>query len=59
VPVVVVVSGVALVASWVLGRIALAVTPETDELRRLLEQEQQAREDLAAEVDELRSKLPA
>jgi hypothetical protein len=59
VPVVVVVAGVALIASWVLGRIAFAVTPETDELRRLLEQEQHAREDLAAEVDQLRSKLPA
>lgn len=59
VPVVVVVAGVALIASWLLGRVAFAVTPESDELRRLLEEERQARESLAAEVDELRAKLPA
>jgi hypothetical protein len=59
VPVVVVVAGVALIATWILGRLAFKVTPETDGLRRLLEEEQQAREELAAEVAELRAKLPA
>jgi hypothetical protein len=59
VPVVVVVAIVALIASWVLGRIAFAVTPESDELRRLLAEERQAREDLATEVESLRSKLPS
>ena len=59
VPVVVVVAVVALIASWVLGRLAFAITPESDELRRLLAEEQQAREGLAAEVEELRSKFPA
>jgi len=59
VPVVVVVAGVALIATWLLGRVAFALTRESDELRRLLEEEQQAREDLAAEVADLRAKLPA
>jgi hypothetical protein len=58
VPVAVVVAGVALVATWVLGRAAFGATPETDALRALL-QERQAREELAAEVAELRSRLSA
>ena len=59
VPVVVVVAVVALVATWLLGRVAFKLTPESDELRRRLAEEQQAREDLAAEVAALRAKLPA
>lgn len=59
VPVVVVVAVVALIASWVLSRVAFAIAPEGDELRRGLAEEQQAREALAVEVEELRSKLPA
>ncbi len=59
VPVVVVVAGVAMIATWILGRVAFAFTAESDELRRLLGEEQQEREDLAAEVAEMRAKLPA
>jgi len=59
VPVVVVVAVVALIATWLLGRVAFKLTPQSDELRRLFEEEQQARENLAAEVAELRAKLPA
>ena len=59
VPVVVVVAVVALIATWLVGRIAFKPTPESDELRQLLNMEQQASEDLAAEVAELRAKLPA
>ncbi len=59
VPVVVVVAIVAMIASWVLGRVAFAVTPDSDELRRLLAEERQAREELASEVEDLRSKLPS
>ena len=59
VPVVVVLAVVALIATWLLGRVAFTLTPQSDELRRLLEEEQQARENLAAEVAELRAKLPA
>jgi len=59
VPVVVVVAVVALIATWILGRAAFALTPESDELRERLAAEQQAREDLAAEVAELRTKFPA
>ena len=59
VPVGVVVAGVALIATWLLGRVAFELTPESDDLRQLLEEEQRAREDLAAEVAELRAKLAA
>jgi len=59
VPVVVVVAGVAMIATWIIARAAFVVTPEGEELRRLLEQEQLERESLAAEVAELRSRLPA
>ena len=59
VPVVVVVAIVALIASWVLARVAFAIVPEGDDLRRGLAEEQQAREALAAEVEELRSRLPS
>ncbi|MGZ4248102.1 MAG: hypothetical protein ACXVUE_07320 [Solirubrobacteraceae bacterium] len=59
VPVVVVVAGLALIASWILGRLGFAATPESDELRRLLEEERLARESLEAEIEELRLKLLA
>lgn len=58
VPVVVVVAIVALITSWAIGRFAFASASESEELRRRLDEERQARESLAAEIDELRSKLP-
>ena len=57
VPVVVVVAGVALIGSWAIGRVAFANSPASDELRRLLDEERRAREELSAEVEALRSQL--
>jgi hypothetical protein len=56
VPVVVVVAGVALIATYVVGRRAFIAGPADEDLRRALEEERQARERLAAEVSELRTK---
>lgn len=57
VPVVVVVAGIALVGTLVVGRRAFAVTSASDDLRRALEDEQQARAELAQEVADLRATL--
>lgn len=59
VPVVVVVAGVALLGTLVVGRRAFTVTPASDDLRRALEDEQEARAELAEEVANLRAKLPS
>ena len=57
VPVVVVVAGVALLGTLVVGRRAFTVSYAGDDLRRALEDEQQARTDLAEEVAEIRATL--
>jgi hypothetical protein len=59
VPVVVVVAGVALLGTLVVGRRAFTVTAASDDLRRALEEEQEARAELAEEVANLRAKLPS
>jgi hypothetical protein len=59
VPVVVVVAVVALLGTVGVGRRAFVVTPASDELRTALEDERRAREQLAAEVSDLRAKLPS
>jgi hypothetical protein len=58
VPVVVVVAVGALIATYVIGRRAFAATAFDEDVRRALEEERRARERLAAEVSELRAKLP-
>jgi len=57
VPVVVVVAVVALLGTFVVGRRAFVATPASDDLRRAIEDERQAREELAGQVSDLRSKL--
>ncbi len=59
VPVVVVVAGVALVGTLVVGRRAFTVTSGGDDLRLVLEDEQEARAELAQEVADLRARLPS
>lgn len=56
-PVVVVVALVALVGTVVVGRRAFAAAPASDDLRKAIEDERQAREQLAAEVSDLRAKV--
>ncbi len=58
-PVVVVVAVVALLGTVGVGRRAFVVTPASDDLRRAIEDERQAREQLAAEISDLRAKLSA
>ena len=58
VPVVVVIAGVALVGTMVVGRRAFTDTSDGDDLRRALEDECEARAELADEVADLRAKLP-
>jgi len=58
-PVVVVVAVLALSGTVVVGRRAFAATPAGDELRKAIEDERQAREQLAAEISDLRAKLPS
>jgi len=57
VPVVVVVAVAALLGTVGVGRRAFVVTPANDDLRKALEDERQAREQLASEVSDLRAKL--
>lgn len=56
-PVVVLVAVVALIGTVVVGRRAFAGTAASDDLRKALDDERQAREQLAAEVSDLRAKL--
>jgi hypothetical protein len=57
VPVVVVVAGVAMIGTIVVGRRAFAASASEEDLRRALEDEVRARQQLATEVSELRAKL--
>ncbi len=57
-PVVVVVAVVALLGTVGVGRRAFTVTPASDDLRKAIEDERKAREQLAAEVSDLRARLP-
>ena len=57
VPVVVVIAAVALVGTLVVGRRAFAVASADDDLRRALEDEQEARAELAGEVAQLRAEF--
>jgi len=56
-PVVVVVALLALIGTIVVGRRAFVVTPASDDLNKAIEDERQAREQLAAEVSDLRARL--
>ena len=56
-PVVVVVALFALIGTIVVGRRAFVVTPASDDLNKAIEDERQAREQLAAEVSDLRARL--
>ena len=58
VPVVVVVAGVALLGTLIVGRCAFTVKSGGDDLRLALEDEQEARAELAQEVADLRASLP-
>ncbi len=57
VPVVVVIAGVALLGTLIVGRRAFTGTSASDDLCRALEEEQQARTVLAEEVAEIRATL--
>ncbi len=56
-PVVVVVAVVALITTVGVARRAFTVTPAPDDLRKAIEDERKAREQLAAEVSDLRARL--
>jgi len=56
-PVVVVVAVLALIGTVVVARRAFVATAAGDELRKAIEDERQAREQLAAEISELGAKL--
>jgi hypothetical protein len=56
-PVVVVVAVVALIGTVVVGRRAFAVAPASDDVDKAIKDERDAREQLAAEVSDLRAKI--
>jgi len=56
-PVVVVVAVVALIGTVVVGRRAFAVAPASDDVDEAIKDERDAREQLAAEVSDLRAKI--